>query len=85
MRLSLHGFNPRTREGANDSKVKIMKDWRVSIHAPVKVRTYTDAQLSKVILVSIHAPVKVRTLDVLLTPRLHHVSIHAPVKVRTSV
>ena len=34
------GFNPRTREGANANLKGEQGDAFVSIHAPVKVRTY---------------------------------------------
>ena len=55
-------FNPRTREGANDTSAYPTVYLYVSIHAPVKVRTMSRYCPYVLEMVSIHAPVKVRTV-----------------------
>ena len=54
-------FNPRTREGANVLNYTQAGEFCVSIHAPVKVRTFLKDLPDLLEAVSIHAPVKVRT------------------------
>ena len=73
-------FNPRAREGRDDSINVIDFFFRVSIHAPAKgaTRFLTDGSHGRK--VSIHAPAKGATKA---APRVYvgePVSIHAPAK-----
>ena len=57
------GFNPRPREGSDDTRGLRPRVSSVSIHAPVKGATFSDTIAERIIEVSIHAPVKGATLS----------------------
>ena len=74
----LLGFNPRTREGANMSRLQRNKTRDVSIHAPVKVRTPVPQARSSVWLFQSTHPWRCERYRVMPVD-IDDVSIHAPV------
>ena len=76
-------FNPRTREGCDESIQPITQgNTLISIHAPVKGATRPPGQKkNRKKSISIHAPVKGATfLDMMRDELRGIISIHAPVK-----
>ena len=77
---SLHGFNPRSREGSDQKLGGFPYFAGVSIHAPAKGATIAHAIKDFVYRVSIHAPAKGATRRSRTMERTCSVSIHAPAK-----
>ena len=74
-------FNPRTREGCDQSHIEQLKDQvRISIHAPAKGATLFYLHTGQTCRISIHAPAKGATLALGPLYMFRQISIHAPAK-----
>ena len=73
-------FNPRAREGRDNTNVNVYSNGTVSIHAPARGATSSPILICAGLYVSIHAPARGATLN--SQPELHSikVSIHAPAR-----
>ena len=75
-----HSFNPRPREGGDQSLQEARNSLVVSTHAPVKGATARKVKSIGTEAVSTHAPVKGATTQQTKYSLLSSVSTHAPVK-----
>ena len=73
-------FNPRTREGCDQSQQIDFAPATVSIHAPARGATKNVGMLNRPMLVSIHAPARGATKWDHLSELKLVVSIHAPAR-----
>ena len=79
--LRLSYFNPRSREGSDDSTdSNDILHFVISIHAPAKGATKDMISFSKSIIISIHAPAKGATSLLEPSNDSEVISIHAPAK-----
>ena len=73
-------FNPRSREGSDQTIASMIAQRPISIHAPVKGATTRCPFFPLTHQISIHAPVKGATPNLVMDSLHSPISIHAPVK-----
>ena len=78
-------FNPRSREGSDQTDKQTEPTARISIHAPAKGATSMAPDTRRRLVISIHAPAKGATAKTGLLACIKVISIHAPAKGATSL
>ena len=53
-----YNFNPRSREGSDDSTPSYLQEYLISIHAPARGATAKSVGSLKAVVISIHAPAR---------------------------
>ena len=82
--VSQFNFNPRSREGSDGQRYRSSGLRVISIHAPVKGATRSEAGNAGYADISIHTPAKGATRFGGIRRQLTSISIHAPAKGATS-
>ena len=80
MRSKQESFNPRTREGCDKDRHRVLLFRDVSIHAPARGATDGLESANKHWQVSIHAPARGATPCFNQPTKNYYVSIHAPAR-----
>ncbi len=73
-------FNPRSREGSDESVAELKQIFNISIHAPARGATTYKKGYRPSIKISIHAPARGATGTKIAVLEQWRISIHAPAR-----
>ena len=83
--IQVYNFNPRSREGSDLARKKVIQMFNISIHAPARGATNGVAGRGRSRDISIHAPARGATNFCKPTQVGGTISIHAPARGATTI